>query len=270
MDDDFLTRPLTPSLLGARMIRHWWVVLLLACLGGGIGLLVSLAMPARYVATAVLGIGQDPTLAQPLARNVQTLANYHIQDLVLSDATLQAARRQLGPTLAQKSLQAFRSHLRLDIVDTRWQFKVVDASPVDAATMANAWADAAQVQFDAAQSHALKAGELQALLFDVACQPEKVSQQHLTSVWVCGSIEPGVSVDQVAPNLLDEARLSQGILPSLILTRISKADPPQAPQVQARALLALAGTLVGILTGALAVIAGLFTGGGSGDAARGG
>ncbi len=241
-----------------RLMRSWPLVLIAGLLGGLLGLASGYVVAPRYLATASLGIGADPNLAEPLNGNVQVEANLRIQDLLLSDATLEAARGQLSPELAGNSLEAFRAVLRLEKYDSRWDLEATADSPRSAADRANAWAKAAESEFQAASAHALKAGQFQALLFSVACQPEVLIEGNSGNLWACDEMDLGLDPDQVGADLLEEARLGQGILPALSLTELKSASPPDKPVREAVPILALAGTLVGLSLGLVLVGAGMW------------
>lgn len=249
-----LTEDLQPSQVGGRLLARWRLILVLGILGGLIGLALHWLLPSTYQASASLAVGVDPSLAEPYSKNVQYEAELRTQDLFLSDSTLDAARSQLPPALADASTAAFRAHLRLDHVRGDWYLRATAGSPPDAAERANAWASAAADQFREAQLHAIKAGEFQALLFSVACKPEVLVAEGGSNLWVCDEMSLNVSPDQVSSDLLNEARLSHGILPGLSIGDRKNAAPPEAPTRQKRALFALAGTIVGLVLGLLAAL----------------
>jgi hypothetical protein len=252
--DSFLTQDVAPSQVGGRLLRRWPIIVVISVVGGLFGLAADWMLPPTYQASASLAVGVDPNLAEPYSKNVRYEANLRTQDLFLSDLSLEAARSQLAPSLAGSSVGAFRTDLRLDNIDDTWYLRAKARSPSDAAVRANAWASAAASQFKAAQGHALKAGELQALLFSVACKPEKVIAQGGSSLWACDEMSLDINPDQVSSELLAEARLSHGILPGLSITEIHEAALPSQPTRQARALFALGGVIVGLVLGLLAAL----------------
>lgn len=241
-----------------RLMRMWPLILAAGLMGGLLGLASGTLVAPRYLATASLGIGADPNLAEPLNGNVQVEANLRIQDLLLSDATLEAARGQLSPELAGNDLEAFRAVIRLEKYDTRWDLEAMADSPRSAADRANAWAQAAESEFQAASAHALKAGQFQALLFSVACQPEVLIDGGTGDLWACDEMDLGLDPAQVSADLLEEARLSQGILPALSLTELESASPPEEPLREAVPVLAFAGTVAGLMLGLVLVGTGMW------------
>ena len=252
-----LTEDIQPSRVGRTLLGRWLFIVVLAVMGGLVGLGTSYLLPAEYLATASLGIGPDPNLAAPLSGSVQTEAYLRVQDLLLSDSTLGAARASVAPNLAGQTLAGFRAYLSLDRVGTRWDLKATGASPGDAAARANAWQAAASSQFAQAQAHALQVGQLQGLLFRVACQPEAVAAQGLNDVWSCGKPDLAINTNQISQQLLEEVRLSQGILPALSMTDLHAAAPEGSIELRSRPLFILAGTLVGLLLGVTLVLAGV-------------
>lgn len=252
--ESLLSQDVQPSHVGKRLLGRWPIIFVCGVVGGLAGLGVALAMPASFQASARLGIGVDPNLARPYSANVQYEANLRTQDLFLADSTLETARDQLPQALAGSSLGDFRAHIRLDHIQGTWYLRATAGSPGEAAERANAWASAATTAFETAQMHALKAGEFQALLFSVACKPEVVVAEGGGNLWACEEMTLNVSPDQVSSELLNEARLSHGILPGLSIGDRQQAALPNAPTKQDRALFALGGTIVGLVLGLLAAM----------------
>jgi hypothetical protein len=249
-----LSNGIQPSHVGRRLLGRWPIIFFVGVVGGLVGLAAASAIPASYQASSSLGIGVDPNLALPYSPNVQYEADLRTQDLFLSDVTLKAARHQLPPGPAGASLDDFRSHLRLDHFEGVWYLRATAGTPTVAAERANAWASAATTEFKDAQAHAVKAGEFQALLFSVACKPKVVVAQGGSNLWACDEMTLDVSPNQVSAELLNEARMSHGILPGLSINNRQQAAPPDAPTRQNRALFALGGTLVGLVLGLLVAL----------------
>lgn len=252
--DSFLTQDVAPSQVGGRLLRRWPIIVVISVVSGLFGLAADWMLPPTYQASASLAVGVDPNLAESYSQNVQYEASLRTQDLFLADSTLEAARNRLPAALAEVSTSAFRSHLRLDHVKDTWYLRATADSPKGAADRANAWLSAAATEFEAAQVHALKAGEYQALLFSVACKPEVVVAEGKGNLWACDEMSLDVRPDQVSSELLSEARLSRGILPGLTIGSRQQAAPPAAPTRENRALFALGGTLVGLVLGLLAAL----------------
>jgi hypothetical protein len=252
-----ITQDLQPSQMGRRLLALWPLIFVAAVLGGAVGFIVSSALPAQFQATASLGIGADPNLAAPLSPNVQVEARLRIQDLLLSDSTLADARSTLSTELADETLGAFRSRLSLERYGTRWDLMATADSPDAAADIANAWASAGMAQFQQAQAHAIKAGEFQALLFSVACPPGVVVDAGEGDIWVCQEMNLDLQPDQVSQSLMEEARLSKGILPALSITEVGEASPPARPLIRLRASLILAGAVLGLVAGLVLASSGL-------------
>ncbi len=252
--DSLLSQDVQPSQVASKLLGSWQLIFIMGVLGGLLGLAANWALPPTFQASASLGVGVDPNLAAPFSDNVQYEADLRTQDLFLSDSTLEAARAQLAPALAGSAASDFRSHIRLDHFEGEWYLRATAGSPSDAAERANAWASAATAEFKAAQAHAIKAGEFQALLFSVACKPEVVVSEGRSNLWVCDEMNLNLDPDQVSSELLTEARLSHGILPGMVISTTQSAEPPSEPTRQARALLALGGTVVGLVLGLLAAL----------------
>lgn len=228
---------------------HWMVAI--AVLGGLIGLLVSFALPAEYRATASLGVGIDYGRSAPLGGGAERIAYLQVQELLLSDETLTAVIEQLEPeVLARNDIEApadLRSRMRIDRFEGRWDLSARAQLPRGAAQMVNAWLEVSVRSLREAVGHAIRAGELQAAIYELGCEltPEEDGGVPL---WRCRTGDPE-SVDQIAQQLVEEIERSRGVLPALTFAALREAPVPEKPLYRGRSWMLLGGVLAGFAVG---------------------
>lgn len=233
--------------LYSAALNRWPLILATAVLGALLGIAFSLGVPATFQAVAELSIGIDHGRVEFLDEDAERQILLRVQDLLLSDAVMAGAIEKLPPILAGMSEIAdpadYRQRLRLTRIEARWQLAATDPVPEQAAALANSWADSALETLEEAQTHAWKVAELQAVFFEVACRPME------SGLWACdkgGINASGRGLDQ---ELLQEIRASYGIAPVVSFALLERAAVPDRPQSSARAAIAAAGTLLGMLVG---------------------
>lgn len=227
--------------------RRWWWLPAAIFLGGVLGLALSFVLKAQFRATASLGVGIDLTRSLPLNRAAERAAMLRAQGLALADQTLQDAIDRLPASLvARNGIEGpadLRARVRLDQYEGRWDLSVRSSDPVDAAEMANEWARSVVENLKAAQVHAVRAQEIQGVLYGVGCELVSVNDTGRTA-WQCGAQEdpPG----DLAEELVEEVRASKGILPALTYALLREANPPEQPVYRGRLALLAGGALVGV------------------------
>ncbi len=207
----------------------------------------SLAVPASFQATAALTIGIDQGRVEILDEDVTRQILLRVQDLLLSDIVLAGAIEKLPPNLPAISDIAdpadYRQRLRLTRIEARWNLAVADPAPVQAAALANAWAESGLETLEESQAHAWKVAELQAVFFEVSCQPIE------SGLWECDERGNNASALGLGQELLQEIRATYGIAPVVSFALLERATPPDQPQRLARAAMAASGTFLGLLVG---------------------
>ncbi len=250
MTDD-LHDDLKPVLFFKRAMERWHWILLVACLGGLVGLGVSFLRAPVYQATSILGIGIDYSRSLPLDDDAERHAFDRVKALLLSDdailPVLMFEENETTDALATEMLLDFRSRIRLDQMGARWELTVYDESPEKAARAANGWAENSLTLLTEAQQHAIRAIELQSAFYEISCRLETDPKTSNRSVLVCDALDPSVDPNAIAEGLVQETNLSRGILPSLSVALIARANPAADPVIGGRGSLILAGVFIGLL-----------------------
>lgn len=243
-----------PAVLAARLLRRWLCVLVLAVIGAAAGWVVSELRSPVYAATAVLGIGIDYGRTLPLDDRAEQIAMDRVRALLLADDTLEATLAALrGSGLSSApTAGTLRERIRLEDKRSEWHLAAYGESPEMAATVANAWAAAALGILDQATRHAWRAAELQQEVYGLGCTLVPSPGEGRPPAWRCEVSQAEPNSEALLGQLLEETRLSRGVLPSLSFSLLREAEPPAGPVIGGRGWLILAGLAIGGLIGILA------------------
>lgn len=246
-----------PRRLFIRVLRRWWLVLLAGAVGGLLALGFSMTHVPVFEASAHLGmdIAYGSTLRLELV--VEDRAMGRVSALIESDPTLARLLSRLPAevrtTRGWSTPAELRPNLRIDKQLGEWLLTVDDHDPAVAASVANAWADAAIEALDSATRHAWAAVGLQSGPFQVECKqvlPETSDVPGLDwQAWACSVLPLKLSADALNGALQNEIQQSQGVLPVLAYSLLQRASPPRAPVLWGRSGLVLAGSLIGLALG---------------------
>ncbi len=249
-----------PRFYAAQLVRRWLAIFALAVLGAVVGWGVSALRSPLYAATAVLGIGIDYGRVLPLDDRAEKVAMDRVRALLLADETLETALASLraADTPTPASASDMRQQIRLEDMRSEWHLTAYSHSPDAAAAMANAWASSALEALHQAAWHAWRAAELQGVLYGLGCALEPSPSSAAQSVWTCQMGQPEPDAEEVLGLLLEETRLSRGVLPCLSYSLLREAEAPDAPVIGGRGWLILAGLACGGLTGILGAATGWF------------
>jgi len=251
----------SPSIVPRKWLlkawAFWYWIAIAGILGGLLGWGGSLFFPARFRATAVLAIDIDYNRALPLDELAESHAFDRVRGLLVSDPvierTMSILRETSGSGPSSDDLLDFRSSLAIGNRTSRWELSALAADPVLAQTTANAWADSALLALGQAQVHAIQAAEYQKLLFETGCRLVEAPGGEPTAVWQCDEVALDLEPDEIVASLLEEARLSQGILPAVSFNMLPAARVPDRPVAGARGGLILSGVLIGLTAGSILV-----------------
>ena len=241
-----------------RAIASRWPLLILGfAMGSVLGLLFSVAFPARYQATAALAVNIDYGQSTPLELVVEDRALNRVYQLLISDSVLEAVSAELNSSVGEapewENAHSLRRQIRLDQRLARWELVGFSESPESAATIANTWSSVALDRMTKAQDHAWRVLELQALPYLVDCFAVLPEPSTEDVVWQCVSSGPKIEPMQV-DELRREIEASHGILPNISFELIESATPPEDPVLWSRGALVLAGGLLGLMAAAAGTV----------------
>jgi uncharacterized protein involved in exopolysaccharide biosynthesis len=236
----------------AKLRKSWPLVVLVAILGGMVGWGASLVKPPEYESSAVLGIGIDFGRTHPLSKEAQRHALNRVRGLILSDDVLEnmlaKISEQSNEMPAPDAVRDLRAFLRLEERESSWLLVVKSSSQSDASSWANNWAQSAIEQLDRSMPHALRAQQLQRELFEVGCELQPPSSSEEQVLWEC-SLSDGGDAEDLSQELLEEARLSHGIIPAMTYSVMQGAQPAETPSQAGRGAWIVIGLLLGIFAG---------------------
>jgi uncharacterized protein involved in exopolysaccharide biosynthesis len=238
------------DVLFRRALSRWTWILGLAVVGGLLGWGVSLVRAPAYMAEANLLIGVDYARTQPLSEDAAREAFLEVQNLLLSDETLQGAIDLLPPgTTSPNSIAAFRRTIRLERFDPKWDLQVLSTDSQQAAQWANAWARSALASLAEAQRHAWRAADIQAAMYQAGCTWAPGEPPDHQPRWHCESQNPAFSPEEAVTGVMAESARSHGILPALTFSLQNEATPPDQPIIYGRGGVILAGVFLGWILG---------------------
>lgn len=241
----------------AKLRKSWLRVVLIAILGGMVGWGVSLVKSPEYESSAVLGVGIDFGRTHPLSKEAQRHALNRVRGLILSDDVLEnmltKISEQSGETQVPAGIQDLRTFLRLEERESSWSLVVKSPSQSDASSWANSWAQSAVEQLDRSMPHAVRAQQIQGELYEVGCELQPPSSSEEQVLWEC-SLSDGGYADDLSQELLEEARLSRGIIPAMTYSLLQGAQPAETPSQAGRGAWIVIGVLLGIFTGTALVV----------------
>ncbi len=255
-----------PLVVLSRLLRGWWLMVLLALLGALAGRAAAAFLRPVYVAQAEYYVSFDFELfaAEHHLQNVVSLDLREplgaVDDLIYDDEVIAEAVRRLQAAGESISEAEFRDRIRLDRYYTTWMFTARHSDPQTAARLANAWAQAADQALQEAYQHALAARQAS---LELALLETCFSSGDLTAGNACAGADfdsaqaVAAHLTQVAARLEQERQASRRLDPAIRLELAQLAQVPAAPERHAPGLLLLAGAALGWLTGLVLVSAGL-------------
>ena len=240
-----------------RIQRRWPVILFAGIVGGLVGLLLGIAQPPRFEATAAVRISIDYSRTHPLDESAERQALNRVLDLILSDETLERAV-ELAPHSARADAKInaaadLREVIRLRDLRGRWELVATANTSQTASDLANAWASSTIKNAQISLDHAWRASELQNQIFGLGCEMTESTDGQARTLWVCVRGSDEEQRREFAASLLREAELSHGLIPALSVSHLESAIPPSRPVSQTEGVYVLVGTFAGLLAGTLIV-----------------
>jgi hypothetical protein len=216
-----------------------------AVAGAALGAGVSRLRPPLFEASAMVDISVDAARTAPLGEITSQQAFDRVRALLLADETLLEAAGRSGTGIPVRDAAAVRARIRLAQRPDGWELLSYAHDPESAAVFANAWAEVAVERIESALLHALRAAELQQVLYESGCALTAGNDSHPGALWVCTSGE----ASQLPESLAQEVSQSHGILPIFTYAWTRRASGPDRPVAWTGAGFLLAGSLLGLIGG---------------------
>jgi len=240
-----------------RLLSGWLWIIGAATLGGLLGLLAASVRLPMYEASAVVGIGIDRNRADVPDDVTVRQAFDRVRGLLLADDTVEAvialASERSGGETSVASPRALREQLRLSERPDGWVLAVRSTDPLEAESLAQAWAEVAVGQLEVASIHAARAAAWQQTLYEAHCELLPAVSPPGSARWVCRSAAPVVDPDTIPESILAEVEASRGILPVLTYPLLRGSSGTSRAVAWERGSLVLGGALLGLATGCMAV-----------------
>jgi uncharacterized protein involved in exopolysaccharide biosynthesis len=248
-----------------RTIHMWWILVVLAILGGLAGWIFSKTRPPIYEANAVYevmldeqqlvkdGLVTEDKLPLQFAENDVYLSaaadifyNPDVKVRVIGDAMSQ------GIPLIEKDFTS--TNFNLDRRGQRWSISVRSTDPSIAAKLANIWLTVANSALLEARGHTSQSLGLGLSLDSVQ---KCFSELDFSKANLCAGTafsSPAGLVEylkNIQQQIVSEKAAGFGIYPALSFVITSPAQPPASPILYSASLIILAGSLLGLLAGVL-------------------
>jgi hypothetical protein len=241
----------SPRELLVRVLRRWWLVALVAILGGGIGLGADALRPQPYEAGFSVVANIDMTTAGELTQYQEDITYEALGALLFAPSLQQVVEQQADQEGLGLPAGYLGSHATVERRLATWEVRVRHSDPQTAERLASIWQEAARAEIERAYDQAVLADGLERYLESVegclaraALTPPSYglcSQANLTALQ--GEV-------QQTGAALSQARLdSRGLSSSLSLGRPEMDVTPARAVFNQRALLTLSGCLIGLLAG---------------------
>jgi capsular polysaccharide biosynthesis protein len=238
-----------------NILNRWWLIVLLALIGGGVGWVFHRMQPPTYEARAVLTAIIDYTQTAPLTEYDHDQTIGIVMAVVLSkdvvDETIIKAQNQQVPVQGLEygsTIFLERKHSVLELI-------VRDANPQNAAALANLWAETAYKSLVEAQGNAVQARVLRGQLIAL----EKCMQLPATSSdkpEICSGFpaeDIPMKIQALEPQVQETELRTMGIIPPLFFELSQNAGVPSKPVAYGANMLVLSGAMIGFIAGVLVV-----------------
>lgn len=246
----------TPFETLQRILSRWWLVVILAVLGGLLGWTFQLFHAPVYEATADLTVAMDFTkheLTQYEEDHAFSAAGAIIRSIAVQDQVIAAAQAD-GISITPYQLEQMTSS---EGMLSAWEIHVRDQDPQLAAELVNLWAQSADEALNTALDHAVHASQLQAQITLLESCLASVPGTGLVAIpppapKECGRYslaEIQTSLQAWTDELVLERQHSLGILSIMEFALTGTASIPEEPVLFDRAGLIVAGTMIGLVLG---------------------
>jgi len=222
-----------------RAFRRWWVVVLMTFLGGVAGWAFHFFNPPVYEATSFMTANMDFTKHQ--------LTQYeedYAFDVAGSIGTGDDVENQIVAEAKIRGLPIEIDQLRQQVFIERkqsvWELHVRNRDPQIAAELANIWAEKLYAALNVALGHAIRADQIQAQIDVINGGTSATGAPALSN-------DAQAELKNLSAELLQEQKLSQGILSIMKFALSGSAAVPQKPALYYLAELVLAGALIGFV-----------------------
>jgi capsular polysaccharide biosynthesis protein len=237
--NDMKNQEFTPRESLARALERWWVIVLMTVLGGIAGWTIHFFRPPLYEATAVMTVNMDfekrelTEKQEDYAFNVAAAISNSIavKDQIIAEAQIRGFPVDINQLQQQMFLERRQSV---------WEFHIRNRDPETAAQLASLWAEKAEEACNVALGHSLRADQIQSQISIITGSQSASGSPAISTKYQA-------TLQNLSDELLQEKRLSLGILPIMKFGLTGSADVPPKPVLYYLANLVLAGACIGFI-----------------------
>lgn len=244
-----------PFISMKRILWRWWVVVVMAVLGGILGWVFHFFHPPVFEATTVLAASMDFT-GRELTQYEQDFAFNAVGALIDSSAV----KDQIIAEMSANGTSIEQAHLEqmmfLEGKQSVWELHIRDQDSRAAAELANTWAHVANDVLNTALEHAMQADQIQVQMKLLgACLPFTPGMAGYPELPPpvskdCGRyslMEIQTAMQSWTNELVQEKKQALGILPIFEFAITGYASIPEKPVLSNQSSLTLAGALIGFV-----------------------
>ena len=240
-----------------RAFRTWWLWVLLAFLGGLLGLLTSHLLPPLYEAHAEFYVSLDEAqLADELRTEELTLLMKEdvlgpVEETFFSENVLSSVDAAAQAQQIDIDIETIRKDFSLYRVHTTWFLVVQNNDPQSSVELANLWAESADQFLQGALVHAVEANSLELLINSVSRCFEELNFQEANqcaATSFAGPEDLQVYIQDASERLEAERDASFGVHHTLDYEYAASAISSDLVRYP-RGWLCLSGMLVGFIIG---------------------
>ncbi|HEY5158440.1 MAG TPA: hypothetical protein VII93_10815 [Anaerolineales bacterium] len=258
---------ISPREMLERTLRFWWILVVLAILGGVVGWVFSKFRPPVYEATAMfeVSLNEQQLVKDGLVTEDKLPLDFPSQNVYLTPAadmfyatdlrTLFIADAQShGISLEEKDFSP--ESFNLDRRGFVWLISVRSTDPATAARLANMWLADANSSLLEAKAHTTQS-------LSLGLQRDSVQKCFLELDFTKASQCAGITffnpadldtyLKNMQQQIASEQQAGRGIYPALDFVITDPAQAPSSPILYSASLIILAGSLLGLLAGVLVV-----------------
>ena len=237
-------------MINSRLNPSWQRILASSLLGALLMAAFHAVSPAKYQASAVLGVSVNYGITTLLDLGGDDRVLSQISEQILSEEALfrmvEALPAEIETSQNISDPADLRKTLRLDRNLAQWHLIAIDRDPEMAAALANAWARSSMEVIDEAVEHAWRAIALDGAAVDLNCSPTENAAHKLTlRVWECSASAFEGDDQELASEILTEANQSNGMPPVISYELLQVATVPAEANATSRGPWMLLGALGG-------------------------
>ncbi len=240
-------------------LRHWWWLVLTAILGAGLGLLINFMQPPIYSGEAKIVTAIDFNRTGALDDIARDQLLGAAEDLMTVPGTFAAAAEDAALQGYVLDGAEFRQIAVVERGLYTWTLRVTDTDPKIAADLANIWALRSFDRLKEAYRHAVMAETLLQRADELAGCLEKAAAvepgQPLCGYTRLADLQP--ELEQLSAAAERERSAAYGLSTAMTYALSDPAQPAVEPVRNSRAILVLAGILIGLVIGFISLSAGL-------------